>query len=326
VRRITLARNRFGFYVAAVVLAAVVTFMPTPYSLMLPGRAVDLRDVVSVAGRSMPATPFFLTDVRFASHVTPLQLVAALLPGAQVLRTQQLVPGSMTAVEYEGVEREAMSESQSIAAVVAERAAGLKVPYPRSRVLVVYFSPTSHADGALRPLDMLVSLNGHPIASNVDVVHALASVRAGKTVKMAVMRRGSERTVNVPTIRYGDRTALGAYLTTIYQRPHIPVAVTFHLPDVSGSSGGLMFALDIYRRLRPYAMRETQPVAGTGTIAYDGSVGPIEGAAQKVIAARRAGAKIFLVPRDDYKEVEHTRGIRVIPVSTFAQALRALRG
>jgi PDZ domain-containing protein len=239
---------------------------------MLPGRAVDLRAVVSVAGRSTPATPFFLTDVRFASHVTPMQLLAGMLPGAQILRTQEVVPGSMTAVEYEGVEREAMSESQSIAAVVAERAAGLKVPYPRSRVLVVYFSPASRANGALRPLDMLVSVNGHPIASNVDVVHALAGVRAGSDVRMSVVRHGRELTVQVPTMRYGERTALGAYLTTIYQRPQIPVAVAFHLPEVSGSSGGLMFALDIYRRLRPNALHSSQAVAGTGTIAYDGSV------------------------------------------------------
>jgi PDZ domain-containing protein len=324
--RITLARNRFRLYVAAAVLAAVASFVPTPFSLMLPGRAVDLRNVVTVAGRQTPATPFFLTDVRFASHVTPLQMLAGILPGASVFRTREIVPGSMTAVEYEGVEREAMSESQSIAAVVAERAAGLKVPYPRSRVLVVYFSPSSRASKALHSLDMLIALNGHPIASNTDVVHALANVRAGTAVRMALMRRGQELTVKVPTIRYGDRTALGAYLTTIYQRPRIPVPVAFHLPEVSGSSGGLMFALDIYRRLRPSALHVTDPVAGTGTIAYDGSVGPIEGASQKVIAARRAGAKIFLVPQDNYKEVARTPGIRVIPVSTFGQALKALGG
>lgn len=324
-RRFTLSRNRVALYVAAAVLAAVASFLPTPFSLMLPGRAVDLREVVSVSGRATPATPFFLTDVRFASHVTPMQLLAGMLPGARILRTQEVVPGSMTAGEYRGVEREAMSESQSIAAVVAERAAGLKVPYPRSRVLVVYFSPKSHANGALRPLDMLVSLNGHPIASNIDVIHALAGVRPGSSVRMAVMRRGSEVTVNVPTMRYRDRTALGAYLTTIYQRPQIPVAVSFHLPQVSGSSGGLMFALDIYRRLRPKALRVRQPVAGTGTIAYDGSVGPIEGAAQKVIAARRAGARIFFVPRQNYKEIADTKGIRIIPVASFAQALDELR-
>lgn len=324
--RLTLVRNRFRIYVAAAVLAAVASFARTPYSLMLPGRAVDLRAVVTVSGRPTPLTPFFLTDVRFASHVTPLQLLAGVLPGASILRTREIVPGNMTAVEYEGVEREAMSESQSIAAVVAERAAGLRVPYPRSRVLVVYFSPASRASKALHPLDMLVALNGHPIASNTDVIHALAGVRAGSSVRMTINRRGEDLTVQVPTMRYGARTALGAYLTTIYQRPQIPVPVTFHLPDVSGSSGGLMFALDIYRRLRPWAVRTNEPVAGTGTIAYDGSVGPIEGASQKVIAARRAGAKIFLVPQVNYKEIQGTPGIRVIPVSTFKQALQALGG
>lgn len=323
--RLRLARNRFALYAMVVLVAALTSFVHTPYSLMLPGRAVDLRHVVHVSGRPAPTVPFFLTDVRFAAHVTPLQLVAALLPGARVLPAHEVLPGSMTAVDYEGVEREAMSESQSIAAVVAERAAGLNVPYPRSRVLVVYFSPASRASKALRPLDMLVSLDGHPIASDIDVVHALAGVRAGSTVQMAVVRRGTELTVNVPTMRYGTRTALGAYLTTIYQRPQIPVAVTFHLPKVSGSSGGLMFALEIYRRLRPAALQETLPVAGTGTIAYDGSVGPIEGAAQKVIAARRAGARIFLVPTQNYHEIAGTPGIRIIPVRSFAQAVAALR-
>lgn len=323
--RLTLASSRFYVYVAAAILAAVASFVHTPYSLMLPGRAVDLRPVVRVQGGYTPASPFFLTDVRFASHVTPLQLLAGILPGGRILPTQRIVPGSMTAVEYEGVEREAMSESQSIAAVVAERAAGLRVPYPRSRVLVVYFSPSSRAAKVLRPLDMLVSIDGHPIGVNADVVHALASVPPGSTVRIAVMRRGGELALNVPTIRYGKRTALGAYLTTIYQRPRIPVAVSFHLPDVSGSSGGLMFALEIYRRLRPSAIGTTAAVAGTGTIAYDGSVGPIEGAAQKVIAARRAGAKIFLVPQENYAQIKGTPGIRIVPVSSFKQALKALR-
>jgi PDZ domain-containing protein len=322
--RFTLARSRYRLYVAAAIIAAVAGFVPTPYSLMLPGRAVDLRSVVTVSGRSTPKTPFFLTDVRFASHATAMQLLAGMLPGASIFRTHEIEPGNMTAVEYEGVEREAMSESQSIAAVVAERAAGLRVPYPRSRVLVVFLAPQSRAGRILRPLDMLVALNGHPIASNADVIHALASVRPGSSVRIAIMRRGGELTVNVPTIRYGGRTALGAYLTTIYQRPHIPVAVAFHLPDVSGSSGGLMFALDIYRRLRPFALHASQAVAGTGTIAYDGSVGPIEGASQKVIAARRAGAKIFLVPRENYDQIARTPGIRVVPVSSFEQALKAL--
>ena len=324
--RFILARNRVGIYVAAAVFAAATTLLQTPYSLMLPGRAVDLRQVVAVSGYPAPQGAFFLTDVRFAPRVTVAQLLAAFIPGVQVVRTKDVLPQGMTAVEYEGVEREAMSESQSIAAFVAERAAGLRAPVPQSRVLTVYFAPFSRAKRVLHPLDMLVSLNGHPIASNADVSHALSGVKAGSFVRMAIMRGGLEHQLNVPTIQYGTRAALGAYLTTIYQRPHIPVAVTFHLPMVSGSSGGLMFALQIYRTLRHVPLASQVSVAGTGTIAYDGSVGPIEGAAQKVIAARNAGATVFFVPTENYKEIAGTRGIRVVPVATFRQAMAVLGG
>ena len=322
--RIRLVPNRLILYVAVAVLAAAASCIRTPYSLMLPGHAVRLRDVVSVANHRQPPVDFYLTDVRFAARVTPVELLSGLLPGAQLVRTDAVLPQSVTAVEYDGIEREAMSESQSIAAFVAERAAGLRVPVPKTRVLAVYFAPFAPAKHVLRPMDMLVSLNGHPIASNVDVRHALSGVRAGTPVRMAVFRRGVERLLLVPTMKYGTQTALGVYLTTIYQRPQIPVAVEFHLPGVEGSSGGLMFALDIYRSLRQLQRRTYAKIAGTGTIAYDGSVGPIEGAAQKVIAARDAGASIFIVPRENYAEIRGTRGIRIVAVANFRQALAAI--
>jgi PDZ domain-containing protein len=253
-----------------------------------------------------------------------VQLLSTIMPGAQIVRTQDYLQQDTTAVEYEGVQREAMSESQSIAAFVAERAAGYRVPVPQSRVLVVMFSKTSRAKGVLQSLDMLVSVNGHPIASNFDVERALAHVKAGSTVRIAVFRRGLERTLSVPTTPYKSRTALGAYLTTIYQRPQIPVGVSFHLPNVEGSSAGLMFALQIYRTLHPLHEAARLRVAGTGTIAYDGSVGPIEGARQKVAAAKAAGATLFFVPKENYAEISRTPGIRIVPVSTFAEALKTL--
>jgi PDZ domain-containing protein len=291
---------------------------------MLPGQAVDLTNVVSVGGHRAPAGSLYLTDVRFAARATSIQLLSSVMPGAQIVRTQDYLPHDTTAVEYEGVQREAMSESQSIAAFVAERDAGYRVPVPRSRVLVVMFSQSSRASRVLQPLDMLVSIDGHPIASNSDVERALSHVKAGSAVRIAIFRRGEERTLTVPTIPYKTRTALGAYLTTIYQRPQIPVAVSFHLPNVEGSSAGLMFALQIYRTLHPLARSAHLSVAGTGTIAYDGSVGPIEGARQKVAAAKAAGATLFFVPKENYAEIAGTAGIRIVPVANFQDALKTL--
>lgn len=322
--RVQLARNRLFIYVAAAVLAAAIAFGSTPYALMFPGQAVDLASVVHVEGHPAPEGALYLTDVRFAQHVSALQLLAALAPGVQIIRADDLVRQSTTAVEYEGVQREAMSESQSIAAFVAERAAGYRVPVPQSRVLALLFTKWSPARGVLHPLDMLVSINGHPVASNTDVDRVMAAIKPGEAARMAVFRHGVERILTVPTVQRKGRANFGVYMTTIYQRPEIPIGVSFHLPRVAGSSGGLMFALQIYRTLHPLPGAANLNVAGTGTIAYDGSVGPIEGAKQKAAAARAAGATIFLVPQQNYREVAGTRGIRVIPVTSFEQAVRAI--
>jgi PDZ domain-containing protein len=323
--RVQLARNRLLIYIAAAVLAAAFAFGHTPYSLMLPGKAIDLSTVVQVSGHRSPPGSLYLTDVRFARRITPIQMLALLEPGAQLMPVEEnATPATTSAVEYEGFQREAMSESQSIAAFVAERAAGYPVPEPQSRVLAILFARWSPAVRVLHALDMIVSINGHPVASNADVERVMSTIKPGARVRVAVFRHGRERFFNVPTVNRKGRANMGVYTTTIYERPEIPVAVSFHLPHVEGSSGGLMFALQIYRTLRGMPGGKDLRVAGTGTIAYDGSVGPIEGAKQKAIAARAAGASLFLVPRENYREVSRTRGIRVVPVSNFHQALRAL--
>ena len=67
-------------------------------------------------------------------------------------------------------------------------------------------------------------------------------------------------------------------------------------------------------------------VAATGELGLDGSVQPIGGVKQKTIGVRRAGVDVFLVPAgDNAKEARKYAGrVKVIPVESFRQALRAL--
>ncbi|MBV9270391.1 MAG: PDZ domain-containing protein, partial [Candidatus Eremiobacteraeota bacterium] len=239
--RVRLERNRGPIYFAAAVLAAALVLLPTPYSLILPGRAVDLRDVVTVSGRSHDASYLAMTDVTFVPRVRLLGLVEALQPGAHIVKSDQVVPDGQDAIEYEDAMREAMSESQSIAAAVAERAAGFKVPLPRGRLMVVYFSASAPSKSVLRFGDMILSVNGQPTPARANVQRALSRTRPGAKAQVRVLRRGGAVTLAVPTIDYDGRPALGVYLTSIYERPHLPVGVAFHLPKVSGSSAGLMF-------------------------------------------------------------------------------------
>jgi PDZ domain-containing protein len=86
-----------------------------------------------------------------------------------------------------------------------------------------------------------------------------------------------------------------------------------------------MFALQIYRTIKSVDLSSGRDVAGTGVLNAEGKVLPIEGAREKVRAAIKAHAAIFLVPRVNYADIRSTQGITIIPVASFQEALRSLR-
>jgi PDZ domain-containing protein len=102
--------------------------------------------------------------------------------------------------------------------------------------------------------------------------------------------------------------------------------VSIDIGRVGGPSAGLAFTLQLLQELGRDVTRGYR-VAATGTISLDGSVGAIGGIEQKTIGARDAHMDVFLVPVDGDNAKDARRyagGMRVIPVTTFQQALRAL--
>lgn len=307
--------------IVALAIVAALSVLPTPYYLLAPGSAVDLSEHVAVRGHPSRPGRFYLTDVAVA-RASVLLLAGALVPGTRVVRRNDVVPAGANARSYQNVLDDAMDESQNAAAIVAERAAGYRVAVPPQRFVVAGFVAGSRARRQMRVGDDVLAVDGRRVRALEDVANEVESRVAGTPVRLRIERDRRARDVIVTTIASEGETRLGILLRAHAATARLPVPVRFDLHDISGSSGGLMFALAIYAALR--GDEHDRAVAGTGTIATDGNVGRIEGTMQKVIAAERAGARVFLVPRENYAEVSHERGIRVIPVARFADATRAL--
>ena len=64
----------------------------------------------------------------------------------------------------------------------------------------------------------------------------------------------------------------------------------------------MMHTLAIVDTLTPGELTQGHVIAGTGTIAYDGTVGNIGGIRQKIVGAEAAGAEYVLVPEGNYEE------------------------
>lgn len=108
------------------------------------------------------------------------------------------------------------------------------------------------------------------------------------------------------------------------------IKVSLKLADVGGPSAGLLFSLGVIDKLDGDGnggdLTGGRNIAGTGTIDADGTVGAVGGVALKTQAARRDGATVFLVPKDECADAksELPKGLRLIPVTTLKGAVNSL--
>ena len=87
-----------------------------------------------------------------------------------------------------------------------------------------------------------------------------------------------------------------------------------------------MFALGIINKISTLNLTNGKFIAGTGEISANGAVSPIGGIQQKMIAARDAGATVFLAPAANCSDTTGAipAGLRVVKVSTLSGAVSAL--
>jgi PDZ domain-containing protein len=201
--------------------------------------------------------------------------------------------------------------------------------------------PYHRLGGTTRPAAGLVSVTGTPVDPSAGTI--LVTIVTSEPVTLAGLmgaRLGhgddvqpdpddgsatSARWANRQLMDEAGTTATAVALRHLAVAPDaVRVAVTPH--GLGGPSAGLAMALELVDLLTPGDLTGGHVVAVSGALAPDGRVGTIGGIRYKAAAARRAGADVLLVPPAVAAEAAVYAGrMRVIPVSSFADALAALR-
>jgi PDZ domain-containing secreted protein/Zn-dependent protease/predicted transcriptional regulator len=313
--------------VALVMLVAGAALYSPPFVVIEPGNAVDIGGDVTVSGTTTsPLTGrYLLTSVRLRRSNGLGTLLAALRTDRDVVRVGQVLPRGVDPREYFTSQREAFEQSRRLAAAAAARAAGLPVKISGNGVRVVRVLPDSPAAGVLRPGDVIVAVDEQPI-EDADELRELVGARPAGTRLRLELDRGRVELRSAPLPGVSGGVGIGVQVETRNLQVDLPFQVRFReRPDVGGPSAGLAYALAISDLLEERDYAAGRAIAATGTIQADGDVGEVGGVEQKAIAAEQAGARLFLVPRE---EIDQARGagLTVQGVDRLEQALRLLSG
>jgi PDZ domain-containing protein len=317
--------TQWAVFVALGVLAGLAITVYLPWYAVAPGPARAVQPLIRFDDRQRFESQgnFVMTSVSFTQLTGMGMLLAWLDPDRAVVARQVLFPdGENVQQEHERAISQMDSSKLDASAVVMRKLEG----YPREHgqgVLVESIEPGCAADGELFPGDRILSIDGAAVDTYAEARRAIRSAASGDTLTFDLSVDGTPESARLVREPCGgsQRPLVGVGMINSF-----PFDVSISSGDIGGPSAGLMWALGLYDLLTPGDLTGGRTIAGTGQIAVDGTVIPIDGVQEKIAAAAEAGATVFLVPVGNLKAARAggDHGLELVPVSSFDDALAYL--
>jgi PDZ domain-containing protein len=317
--------------VATVAAVAVTVLVPVPYVILTPGPTLNTlgtdssgKPLISITGHPTYKTTGNLNMVTVSFQGGPgkiLNIYNALRgwlnPAEAVVPESELFPPGQTAQQTQAQDLEQMASSQETATAAA--LTELHIPY-QTPVVVLSTVPGSPASKVLKPGDIITAVNGQPVTAEAALAPMITAHPVGTVLQVEVQRSGKTMTVPVTTVSSNGTPIIGV---DVQQKYKFPFTVDISVGNIGGPSAGMMFALGIIDKLTADNLTGGKFIAGTGEITPAGQVGAIGGIQQKMVAARSAGATIFLTPAANCVNTAGAvpAGLRIVKVATLSQAV-----
>jgi len=313
-----------------IIVAGIQGYLARNYLIIGPGPVQKLEEMVTVETGSKDAQgAFLLTAVTSTPASIPSWIAALASPDIDIAKRAQEIPKGMDLERYISIMESLMRESQVVAGAVALERLGFPVRV-ETVVRIEAVLANSPAKGILEQGDIILVVDDRRVATAEEAVKAISQRTPGAEVLLTVSRQGKVKRFHVGTGPHPEdrtRAALGILVSSSLSYD-LPLNIEIDSRNVKGSSAGLMFTLEILNQLHPDDLTGGQIIAGTGTIGLDGAVGPIAGVKQKLVAAKRGGAKYFLVPMENLEAAEeiakNLKPIKVIGVTDIGHAITVL--
>ncbi|MGH3278065.1 MAG: YlbL family protein [Trebonia sp.] len=319
---------------ATVAAIAVAVLLPVPYVIFTPGPTLNTlgkdhsgQPLISITGRQTYPTTGNLNMVTISyqggpgANLNVFQAIGAWLDSSEAVVPQsELFPPGQTEQETQQQDTEQMASSQELATAAA--LTQLHIKY-QTNVEVLSTVPGYPASTVLKAGDTIRAVDGKPVTGESSLSSMITSSPAGTTLQLTVLRKGQTLTLTVASKASGGKAVIGVHVQQQYQ---FPFNVKISVGKIGGPSAGMMFALGIIDKLTATNLTGGKFIAGTGEITPAGQVGPIGGIQQKMVAARDAGATVFLTPAGNCSDTAGAvpAGLRLVKVSTLSGALSDL--
>lgn len=319
-----------------VIVVIILSFVNLPVWAIAPGKAQEVSKLITIQGKSPTpkAGHIFMTDVTLGPVSAIQWLYDKFDPNVELVPSSQIL-GSTPPSSFIPIQLDQMKQSKQAASVAALSYLGYNL-HQINGAIIAGIAKDSVVKSILAPGDLITKVDSSAITSASQFVSVISKYSPKQKVEITYIpaslvanRSSAQAGYKTSEVTLGSRPGapskpyLGIEISTGVSY-ETPFNIKISTPGIGGPSAGLAFTLGIIDRLEGGGLTKGKNIAATGTISPDGSVGDVGGVPQKTIAVERAGARLFLVPPQEYKAAlsKDTPQLKVEAVSTLAQAVK----
>ena len=320
--------NKHKSFIITLLSIFLLFVIPLPFYIEKEGGLIATKDRIHMEDAYNHDGQFYMAYVSEIKVNIPLYILSFFNKNWDLIKKEEVVLVNETEEDVYFRSKLMLDESIQNAIVSAYQLAQKEVNITKEECYITYIDPLANTD--LKIQDKIVKINNIEIHNKQQIYDIIQSYTGGDTIQIQVERNNHLLNCTAKLIEFDGEVFIGIMVTTkkeIKTKPNI--SVQFKQGE-SGSSGGLMMALEIYNSLIDEDIAKGKKIAGTGTIDEKGNVGQISGIKYKIKGAAKE-ADIFLAPAgDNYQEAiktvkEENLNIKVIEVSTLKGAIEQLK-
>lgn len=319
-------KENYKIYIFYIIILCI-SIIPLNYYIFSPGELIDLTDRIHVENNYSFEGSFNLTYVTTRKATILTYLLSYVIPSwdLEKLETRQIDNESMDDIETRG--QVYLKETSYDAIIAAFTEAGKEYKIKSNDVAVTHVF--EYADTNIEVGDTIKTVNDKSVSSVAEISEILKDLKENDEIKIKVERNNKIVECYARIKIISKRNVIGIIIANLKEVETSPKIEYIFKDNESGSSRGLMCALDIYNKITENDLTHGDIISGTGTIDDKGNVGAIDGVKYKLTGAYEEGAKVFIVPSDNYEEAlklkeENKYDIELIEAKTLHEVIERL--
>lgn len=320
-------KTNYKFYIVYVVLLSLL-FINFNYYVYSPGGLEDLTDRIEVSDSYDSKGSFNLTYVTSRAGNIYNILLSYILPSWDLVSVKDSQIENESTSEVVERNQIYLRQTSYDAIISAFNEANIDYEIKNVNVTVTFVYDNSNTD--IKTGDVIKEINGIKINNYEELSNEMSKYKENDKINFKVLRDNKETDAYAILKKENDRVIVGMYLAELKDVVTTPSVKYIFKDNESGSSRGLMCALDIYNKITEFDLTKGDIIAGTGVIYEDGSVGSIDGVKYKLKGAVKNKTKVFIVPSENYDEAvklkkEHNYDIEIIEADNLHNVIEKLK-